>query len=201
MLFKYWKRALSYRSWSCKFCLKAWCKFLGSFWLLLIFSTQTRARLSFKRRPPTRQHRRSAGEEAGALGSSLSPCELHSPKENGNQDQGIDNPAEEDEYGKLGSLKEAEDKDTDCEKTEDKLARSDPDDKGDPETEQTSEQAQSLEGLEEEQQPSEPCPAEQIESDVKTEEGQEEMTQEAHRGENDEAWTANVYIRKKTIYE
>ncbi|XP_051934574.1 capZ-interacting protein isoform X2 [Hippocampus zosterae] len=45
---------------------------------------KTRARLSFKRRPPTRQHRRSAGGEAAALfGGIPSPCELHSPQTNG----------------------------------------------------------------------------------------------------------------------
>ncbi|XP_019742933.1 capZ-interacting protein isoform X2 [Hippocampus comes] len=45
---------------------------------------KTRARLSFKRRPPTRQHRRSAGEEApGLFGGIPSPCELHSPQTNG----------------------------------------------------------------------------------------------------------------------
>lgn len=47
-----------------------------------------RARLSFKRRPPTRQHRRSkgSGDEGGASWSSLSPCELHSPQENGDEE-------------------------------------------------------------------------------------------------------------------
>lgn len=159
---------------------------------MLIFPTQTRARLSFKRRPPTRQHRRSAGEEAGAFGSSLSPCDLCSPKENGNRDQVFDSPTEEDESRELGSLKEGEDKDRDCENTEDKVAKSDPDDEGDPQEEQTSEQARVLEAGEEEQPPSEPLAAEQIEGDVKTEEGQEEMAQ----GENDEVWTVNVYIKK-----
>lgn len=154
-----------------------------------IFWTQTRARLSFKRRPPTRQHRRSSGEEAGAFGSSLSTCELYSPKENGNQDQVFDSPAEEDEYRELGSLKEGEDKDRGCEKTEDKVAERDPDDKGDPQEEQTPERAQDLEALEEEQQPLELL-TEQAEGDVKAEEGQEETAQ----GENEEVWTVNVYL-------
>lgn len=156
---------------------------------LFIFSTQTRARLSFKRRPPTRQHRRSAGEEAGAFGS-LSTCELYSPKENGNQDQVFDSPAEEDKYKELGSLKEGEDKDRDCEMTEDKVAESDPDDKGDPQEEQSPERAQVLEAVEEEQQPSELLPTEQTEGGMKTEEGHEETAQ----GENDQVWTVNVYL-------
>ncbi|XP_077422314.1 capZ-interacting protein isoform X2 [Vanacampus margaritifer] len=44
---------------------------------------KTRVRLSFKRRPPTRQHRRSAGEEAAPFDSVPSPCELHSLEANG----------------------------------------------------------------------------------------------------------------------
>lgn len=162
----------------------------------LIYSTQTRARLSFKRRLPTRQHRRSAGEEAGAFGSSLSPHELYSSHQNGDQDQAVNSPAEEDQYKQLGGLKEAEEKE-DCEKAEDKEGKSDPDDETDPEEEeQTSEQAQSSDALETEQPP-EICPVEQIEGDVKAEEEQEEMSQEEHQGGNDEAWTPNVYIRQK----
>ncbi|XP_071352552.1 capZ-interacting protein isoform X2 [Trachinotus anak] len=139
---------------------------------------KTRVRLSFKRRPPTRQHRRSAGEEAGAFGSGLSTCELHSPKENGDKDQVFDSPAEEAECGQLGSLKDGEDRD--CGETEDKVAKSDPDIKGDPKDEQEAEQAQSSEGSsEEEQQTSEPCPA------VKTEEGREEMPREPGRNDGE----------------
>ncbi|XP_074496499.1 capZ-interacting protein isoform X1 [Sebastes fasciatus] len=108
---------------------------------------KTRARLSIKRRPPTRQHRRSAGEEAGAFGSTLSPCELYSPKENGDMDPVF-------EYGQPAILKDAEEKDRDCEKTEDGVAKSDPHDMGDLEEEQDAEQAQNLEALEGEQQPS-----------------------------------------------
>ncbi|XP_049928524.1 LOW QUALITY PROTEIN: capZ-interacting protein [Epinephelus moara] len=132
---------------------------------------KTRARLSFKRRPPTRQHRRSAGEEAGAFGSALSPCELNSPKENGDMDQVF-------EYGQSASLKEADERDRDCENTEDEVAKSDPDDRGDPEEEQDAEQAQNLEALEEEQQPSESCPAKETEEE-------EEMPQEKHQRGND----------------
>ncbi|AWO98685.1 putative capZ-interacting protein-like [Scophthalmus maximus] len=139
---------------------------------------KTRARLSFKRRPPTRQHRRSAGDEAGAYGSSLSPVELYSPKENGEEERVFDSPAEEAECGRPGSREEAKDKDDghrDCEKTEDRVAESHPDSKGGPEEEQEA-QGQGSEALEEEEQrPSEPCPAEQIEGDLNSEEGQEEM--------------------------
>ncbi|XP_031153370.1 capZ-interacting protein isoform X3 [Sander lucioperca] len=136
---------------------------------------KTRARLSFKRRPPTRQHRRSAGEER-ASGNALSPCELYSPKENGDTDQVFD-------YGQLENLKEAEEKDRDCEKPEDEVA-SDPDDSGDSEKEQEAQQAQNFEALEEEQQPSEPCTAQQMEGNVETN-GKEEMSRDEHQGGND----------------
>ncbi|XP_034459328.1 capZ-interacting protein [Hippoglossus hippoglossus] len=109
---------------------------------------KTRARLSFKRRPPTRQHRRSAGEEAGAFGDGLSPCELDSPKENGDREDVFHSPAEEDECGLPGSLEE--DNDTDCEKTENQVAGSDPDNEGDPEQEQEEQEARLAEALEEE---------------------------------------------------
>ncbi|XP_045930200.1 capZ-interacting protein isoform X2 [Micropterus dolomieu] len=148
---------------------------------------KTRARLSFKRRPPTRQHRRSAREEAGAFGTALSPCELYSPKENGDMDQVFDSPAEEAEYGQPASLKEAEEKDRDCEQTEDEVARSDPDDRQhlEEKEEEEAEQAQSSKIFEEEQQLSEPCPVQQIEGDVSTDIGQEEMPQEKQQGGND----------------
>lgn len=136
---------------------------------------QTRARLSFKRRPPTRQHRRSAGEEA------LSPCELYSPNGNGDTDQVLDSPAEEAEYGQ----KEAEEKDRDCENTEDEVLKSDQGRRRDPEGEQEAEQPRSSETLEEKQQPSEPCPAKQIGGDVETEDGQEAMGQQEHKGRNE----------------
>uniref|UniRef100_UPI0037E86254 capZ-interacting protein n=1 Tax=Semicossyphus pulcher TaxID=241346 RepID=UPI0037E86254 len=139
---------------------------------------KTRARLSFKRRPPTRQHRRSAGEESGAFGSALSPCELNSPKENG-EDQVFYSPAEEDEYRQPVSLKEA-DGDRDCEKVEDEVAKSDPNDRGGLAEHETT-QAQTCEPLEEEEQPSEPCTAKQIEGDAKTEEEHEEMEEDSKK--------------------
>ncbi|XP_053176845.1 capZ-interacting protein isoform X1 [Scomber japonicus] len=123
---------------------------------------KTRARLSFKRRPPTRQHRRSAGEEAGAFGSGLSPSELYSPKENGDEDLVLDSPAEEAEHG------QAEVRDRDCEKED--VAKDDPDNREDLE-----EQAAEAQALTSERQPSEPCPAEQTEGDFQREENQEEM--------------------------
>ncbi|XP_008288582.1 capZ-interacting protein [Stegastes partitus] len=129
---------------------------------------KTRARLSFKRRLPTRQHRRSAGEEAGAFGSGLPPSELYSPKENGDEEQVFDSPTEE-EAGQLGGLKGAENKEEDCEKTE--VEKSDPE-------QQEEEREQNVEASEEEGEP----PAEQIDGDVKTE---EEMLQEAPQGGND----------------
>ncbi|XP_042341951.1 capZ-interacting protein isoform X2 [Plectropomus leopardus] len=123
---------------------------------------KTRARLSFKRRPPTRQHRRSAGEEAGAFGNTLSPSELYSPKENGDMDQVF-------ECGQQASLQEAEE-DRDSDKTEEEVAKSDPDDRGDPEEEQEAEQNQNVEALEEEQQSSDPCPAKETEEEMPQEE-------------------------------
>ncbi|XP_060929211.1 capZ-interacting protein [Limanda limanda] len=133
---------------------------------------KTRARLSFKRRPPTRQHRRSAGEEAGVLGGGgPPPCELNSPNEHGDREEVFHSPAEEDECGLPGSLEE--DKDMDCEKTEDQVARRDPDNEGDPKEEQEEQEEQEArlaEALEEEQPPSELCPAEQIEGSVEGEE-------------------------------
>lgn len=141
---------------------------------MLGFSTQTRARLSFKRRLPTRQHRRSAAEESGAFPSTLSPCELNSPNENG--DQVFDGPAEEAECGQAAGMKAAETTDRDCDKTEDEVAESDPDNRRGPE-EKEGRQAErgDLETVEE-QQPSEPCPKEQIEGAAEQEE--EEMAQE-----------------------
>ncbi|XP_034722951.1 LOW QUALITY PROTEIN: capZ-interacting protein [Etheostoma cragini] len=133
---------------------------------------KTRARLSFKRRPPTRQHRRSAGEER-ASGSALSPCELYSPNENGDTVTVFD----------YGQLEEAEEKDRDWKETEDEVA-SDPDDSGDSEKEQEAQQAQNFEALEEEQQPSEPGAAGQMEGAVETK-GNEDMPRDEHQGGND----------------
>ncbi|KAG8001897.1 CapZ-interacting protein, partial [Nibea albiflora] len=142
---------------------------------------KTRARLSFKRRPPTRQHRRSAGEESGAFGSAMSPCELYKPNENGDKDPDFNSPAEEAGNGLPAGPKEAEKKDEDCEKTEDEVAKSDPDEKrSDPEEDREAKQARSLETLEE--KPSEPSPAKPIEGDITAGEGQAEAAME--EGEN-----------------
>ncbi|XP_041657419.1 capZ-interacting protein isoform X1 [Cheilinus undulatus] len=131
---------------------------------------KTRARLSFKRRPPTRQHRRSAGDEAGIFGSPLSPCELDSPsKENANdQDQVFNGPAEEDKC----SLIETEE-DRDCGKAE---KESDPSDGGELGEGHQTTQAQTSE--KEEEQPSE---SKQIGGAVKIEEVQEEMEEESKK--------------------
>ncbi|XP_033952589.1 capZ-interacting protein [Pseudochaenichthys georgianus] len=128
---------------------------------------KTRARLSFKRRPPTRRHRRSTGEEIGVIGGAQSPCELYGPKVNG--DHVV-------EHGQPASLNEAEEKDKDCEQTEDEVAQSDPDCMGHPEEEQEAEQTQNVEVMEEEEQPSEPSTSMQIEGEVEM----EEMPQEEH---------------------
>ncbi|XP_041850809.1 capZ-interacting protein isoform X2 [Melanotaenia boesemani] len=132
---------------------------------------KTRARLSFKRRPPTRQHRRSAGEEAGAAGSGLSPCELHAPNENGDKEQVYDNLTEEAEFKQLDSLTEVKNKDEDCEKIDADAAQNDPDVREKPQ--QEVEQDKCAEPLEEEEEEPKPFKsAEQMEDDVKTEEGQ-----------------------------
>lgn len=146
---------------------------------------KTRARLSFKRRPPTRQHRRSAGDEVGASRRASSPCELYSPNENGDKDPVFDRPAEGAEYGQLAGLKGAEKENRDCEKMDDEIVKSAPDNMGEPEEEQEAEPAQSLEALEEEQLPSKPLPDKQVDGDVKTEEGQREMAEEEHQDGND----------------
>lgn len=138
-----------------------------SLWLFLLYSTQTRARLSFKRRPPTRQHRRSAGEEAGGAASDLSPSELDVQNENGDKDQVFENLTEEAEAKQLGSVKEAENKEEDFEQIEAEVAQGDPDDGGD--LEQEAEQDLLAEAGQEPLQRDE-----QREGDVKTEKGQEE---------------------------
>ncbi|XP_028976197.2 capZ-interacting protein isoform X2 [Esox lucius] len=56
---------------------------------------KSRARLSFKRRPPTRQHRMSCGEEGVASGpGDVSPVDTDGPQENGAHDQVFTNPDE-----------------------------------------------------------------------------------------------------------
>ncbi|XP_056906180.1 capZ-interacting protein isoform X1 [Takifugu flavidus] len=111
---------------------------------------KSRARLSFKRRPPTRPHRRSAGEEDGAFALALFPCELFRPTENGEAEQGLVSPAEE------ARILEAEE-DRDCAQTQDKVENADPDDRRDLEEEREDEQTQNLKTIDEEQV-SEPSP-------------------------------------------
>ncbi|KAM3616314.1 uncharacterized protein V6R79_015840 [Siganus canaliculatus] len=146
---------------------------------------KTRARLSFKRRPPTRQHRRSAGEEAGAFRSTSSPCELQCRKENGDEEQVFESPAEGGEPRQ--SAEEVEEKNGDCDNADDEVTKRDPDNSRGRGMEQEAEEVQSLKTLEEEgQESSELCPTEQMGSDVKTEEGQGEVAQEGHQGGGDQ---------------
>lgn len=133
---------------------------------------QTRARLSFKRRPPTRQHRRSAGEDTKASAITLSPCEPDKPEENGDEDSVLDSPTRGAERGLSADQEEAEDRD--CDKTGEE------DSGGAPQEEQKTERAESLETLEEGEQTSERGAMEQIDGDDETEEGQEELAQEEH---------------------
>lgn len=125
---------------------------------------KTRARLSFKRRPPTRQHRRSTGEDA-----TLSPCELDKPQENGDEDQVFDSPAEGGERGLSANPEEAEGRD--CDNTGGEGAKDDS--SGDLQEEPKAEAAPSLETLPEEEQTSECGPAEPADGADVTEEGQE----------------------------
>uniref|UniRef100_A0A667Z8L7 FAM21/CAPZIP domain-containing protein n=1 Tax=Myripristis murdjan TaxID=586833 RepID=A0A667Z8L7_9TELE len=157
---------------------------------------KTRARLSFKRRPPTRQHRRSAGEEAAGFGSSLSPSELSNTKENGDRDHVFESPEEEAEDGQQASLRGPEERDRDCEKTEDEVAENDLTKRGSPDSqisgEQTAEQPQTLEALEGERQLLESSSAmptggsnnlKEREEEELEEEEEEEIPQEAHQAE------------------
>uniref|UniRef100_A0A3P9MCB9 Zgc:153184 n=1 Tax=Oryzias latipes TaxID=8090 RepID=A0A3P9MCB9_ORYLA len=132
---------------------------------------KTRARLSFKRRPPTRQHRRSTGDEVEAPLRDPSPSEL---KENRNEEQTFSVLTEEPESVHTGSERKTKNKEEDCEKTETGTTPSDPDNRPDLDLEE--EQVKSTEDLEEEQLSSESV--EQIQVDVKTEERQEEALQE-----------------------
>lgn len=123
---------------------------------------KTRARLSFKRRPPTRQHRRSAGEEDAA---SLSPRELSSPNENGLGDQVFDSPAppEEDTVGPAPAAQEdVPERDRDCDTIEEESVKSNLEDTA----------VSEGRDLEEEQQ--EPCPVECEGSEMTEEAAQEE---------------------------
>lgn len=138
--------------------------------------TQTRARLSFKRRPPTRQHRRSAGEEDHAFALALSPCELFRPTENGEGEPVLGRLAEE------ASVLEAEKKDRDCAQTQEEVVKADPDNRRDLEEEREEEQAQNLTTIEEEQV-SEPSPTKETPG---IENGQEEMVEEEHQADNNQ---------------
>ncbi|KAF7646463.1 hypothetical protein LDENG_00187770 [Lucifuga dentata] len=137
---------------------------------------KTRARLSFKRRPPSRHHRRSAG----AFGSHLSQCELYSPKENGDRD----NAAKEAESGQQASMKQAEKEEEEEEEERDRVKTEEEDNMVDQEEDQAAEEAQTSEGLEEKHL-SDPHPAEPIEGNMKAEEDRQEVHEEAHRGGKD----------------
>lgn len=69
--------------------------------LFCFLSAQSRVRLSFKRRPPTRQHRKSGGEEGApdTPEENISPRNLHSPDntpdKNGNTKDALNVPQEE----------------------------------------------------------------------------------------------------------
>lgn len=129
--------------------------------------TQSRARLSFKRRPPTRQHRRSGGEEDG-FALALSPCELYRPTENGEGEQAVSPAAD-------ACIPEAEDKDKDCAQTQDEVEKADEKD-----LEQEEEQTQNLKTKEEEQA-SDPSPTEGTGG---VEERQAEMVGGVHQADN-----------------
>lgn len=131
-------------------------------------TTQTRARLSFKRRPPTRQHRRSAGDDAA-----VSPCELDKPQENGVEDQVF-------EGGERGLSTNPNDAEVrDCDDMEGGGAKdAGGGGGGDLQEEQKAERALNLETLEEEEQTSECSPAKPADGADVTEEGQEEEEQE-----------------------
>lgn len=120
---------------------------------------KTRARLSFKRRPPTRQHRRSAGDEASLVRGSLSPCELNSPTENGEDpDQVFNSPEEDDGHRQPACLLEAEE-DRDSEKVD--AVKNEPNEGDQTTQDETRERGE---------QSSEPYTASQIEGAVKIEE-------------------------------
>lgn len=69
--------------------------------LFCFLSPQSRVRLSFKRRPPTRQHRKSADDDGvpDTPEENRSPCDLHSPDntpdKNGNTKDALNVPQEE----------------------------------------------------------------------------------------------------------
>lgn len=65
------------------------------------FTLQSRARLSFKRRLPTRQHRKSAGEEAKAHTEDESSRQPDDPPQNGDGEEVLGRPLPEDEEDKM----------------------------------------------------------------------------------------------------
>ncbi|KAJ0063961.1 hypothetical protein NL108_014494 [Boleophthalmus pectinirostris] len=153
---------------------------------------KSRPRLSFKRRPPTRQHRRSTGEEPTSPGSSTSPCEQSQPNENGLGEQVPHSPAEEAAGGsgekeeEVVEEKHEGDGDRDCSTiAEEEGKRDRPEEKAESEEktgeeERGEEECKMAEGQEEEQQkpPSEPC-------DDKTEGSEEKMEEEAEKDANE----------------
>ncbi|XP_056139732.1 capZ-interacting protein [Lampris incognitus] len=150
----------------------------------LLSINKTRARLSFKRRLPTRQHRRSGGD----FGRSLSPCELHSPSENSHEDGVFDDPEEECERGSsptdAATLREPEETDLDCAKTEDKVTESALTQRGGPDSPEESDPLGGTRAEEAEGQDAESCSAEPIEGTSYTE--KKSPREEAARGEGKE---------------
>uniref|UniRef100_A0A3B4A3T3 FAM21/CAPZIP domain-containing protein n=1 Tax=Periophthalmus magnuspinnatus TaxID=409849 RepID=A0A3B4A3T3_9GOBI len=145
---------------------------------------KTRARLSFKRRPPTRQHRKSAGEEPTSPESSASPCELSHPTENGLGDQVFPSPTEEATSGPGEQEKEG---DRDCDTiAEEEVTRGHPEEKSESEEQTGEEQGKTAEGQEEEEQeqkpPSEHCADEGEGSEEKMETRSEEADKDGNEG-------------------
>lgn len=131
-------------------------------WFLLS-TAQSRARVSFKRRPPTRQHRRSIGEDA-----TVSASELDKPQENGVEEAVF----EAGDGGLAANPEEAEGRD--CENTEGDGAKDGS--SGDLQEEQKAEPGMNLKTLEEEEQQTSECgPAKPAEGAVVTVEGQEKQ--------------------------
>ncbi|KAJ0022269.1 hypothetical protein NQD34_009759 [Periophthalmus magnuspinnatus] len=145
---------------------------------------KTRARLSFKRRPPTRQHRKSAGEEPTSPESSASPCELSHPTENGLGDQVFPSPTEEATSVPGEQEKEG---DRDCDTiAEEEVTRGHPEEKSESEEQTGEEQGKTAEGQEEEEQeqkpPSEHCADEGEGSEEKMETRSEEADKDGNEG-------------------
>lgn len=69
----------------------------------LLSINKSRARLSFKRRLPTRQHRKSACEETKWNDGNESPCEPDSQQQNGEEGELIGGPSQKDTEDKIDS--------------------------------------------------------------------------------------------------